>query len=172
MQQMGLGNNIRLTLDGGKTSYNLAKDMAVISDGGSRLSIAMPITALTPGRHTMEFAVADVCGNMATQTITFVVSSQDDIELQASAIAGSTGVDISLADATTPQLVHIRVTDINGNLVWSKTTDQLPCRWNLTNMQGRRVANGLYRIYASYDSQQGQGGSNLLHYVVLPTTGN
>ncbi len=172
MQQMGLGNNIRLTLDGGKTSYNLAKDMAVISDGGSRLSIAMPITALTPGRHTMEFAVADVCGNMATQTITFVVSSQDDIELQASAIAGSTAVDISLADATTPQLVHIRVTDINGNLVWSKTTDQLPCRWNLTNMQGRRVANGLYRIYASYDSQQGQGGSNLLHYVVLPTTGN
>ena len=173
-QQLGMGRNMRLTMDGGKTSYNLAKNMATVSDEGRLMTIAMPLTGLTAGQHTLDFTVTDVCGNAATQSITFVVNSQNDLTLIASDIASSTELKIDLgayALNNTPT-VNVRVTDINGNLVWSKQTSSFPCTWNLRNNRGQRVSNGLYRIYGSYSGDEGYGGSNLINFVVLPAVSN
>lgn len=169
-QQLAMGRNMRLTIDGGKTSYNLAKNLATVTDEGRALSITMPLEGLTPGRHTLDFMVSDVCGNATTQSITFVVSSLNDLSLQTSDIASSNKVDISLGTFTLNQIpeVHVKVTDINGNLVWDTLTSSFPCTWNLTNKRGQRVANGLYRIYGNYTSEEGYGGSNLINFVVLP----
>ena len=169
-QQLGMGRNMKLTLDGGKTSYNLAKDLAVVSNGGKQLDIALPLSGLSAGQHTLTFHVSDVCGNATSHIITFVVSSQANLSLEASDIASSSKVDIDLAAFALSEVptVNLKVTDIHGNLVWSKQTNNFPCTWNLTDKQGHRVSNGLYRIYASYSNNQGYGGSNLINFVVLP----
>ncbi|MBR5728503.1 MAG: type IX secretion system sortase PorU [Muribaculaceae bacterium] len=173
-QQLSMGRSMRLTLDGGKTSYNLAKDLAKVSNEGRKLDIAMPLNSLTAGRHTLDFTVSDVCGNTTTQHINFVVSSQSNLRLQASDIANSNEVSIDLTDfsLTNPPLVNLRVTDINGNLVWSKQTDTFPCTWNLKNNTGQRVPDGLYHIYGNYSNGEGYGGSNLIDFVVLPALSN
>lgn len=173
-QQLGMGRNMRLTMDNGKTSYNLAKNLATVSDEGRLMTIAMPLTGLTAGRHTLEFTVSDVCGNVATQTIAFVVSSQNDLTLIASDIASSTELQIDLGEFTlnNDPAVNLRITDIHGNLVWSKQTSTFPCTWNLRNNRGQRVANGLYRVYGSYSNDEGYGGSNLINFVVLPAVSN
>lgn len=169
-QQLGMGRNMRLTIDGGKTSYNLAKDLAKVSNEGRQLDIAMPLNGLTAGRHSLEFTVMDVCGNTVTQHIDFVVSSQNDLRLLASDIAASNEVSIDLADfsLTSTPTVSIHITDLNGNLVWSKQTNTFPCVWNLKNNAGSRVPNGLYHIYGNYSNDEGYGGSNRIDFVVLP----
>ena len=173
-QQLSMGRSMRLTLDGGKTSYNLAKDLAKVSNEGRQLDIAMPLNGLTAGRHTLDFTVSDVCGNMTTQHINFVVSSQSNLRLQASDIANSNEVSIDLTDfaLTNPPMVNLRVTDINGNLIWSKQTNTFPCTWDLKNNTGQRVPDGLYHIYGNYSNDEGYGGSNLIDFVVLPALSN
>lgn len=173
-QQLSMGRSMRLSLDGGKTSYNLAKDLAKVSNEGRQLDIAMPLNGLTAGRHTLDFTVSDVCGNTTTQHIDFVVSSQNDLRLQVSDIANSNEVSIDLTDfsLTDPPLVHLHVTDINGNLVWSKETNMFPCTWDLKNNSGQRVSDGLYHIYGNYTNDEGYGGSNLIDFFVLPPLSN
>ena len=169
-QQQAMGCGIKLTLDGGKATYNLAKNLARVTDEGRRIDIAMPLTGLTVGQHTLDFTVADVCGNTTSQRITFVVSTQSDLRLTASDIAASDHVTIDLADYTLSSMpsVNLRVTDLDGNLVWSRTTSTFPCTWALTDNAGTRVPNGLYRIYANYTATEGYGGSNLIDFIVLP----
>ena len=173
-QQLGMGRNMRLTLDGGKTSYNLAKDLAKVSNEGRQLDIAIPINGLTAGQHTLDFTVSDVCGNMTTQRITFVVSSQNDLRLQASDIASSDEVSIDLTEFALSSIptINLHITDMNGNIIWSKQTNTFPCTWNLKNNAGQRVPNGLYHIYGNYVCDEGYGGSNLIDFVVLPAMSN
>ncbi len=173
-QQLGMGRNMRLTLDGGKTSYNLAKDLAKVSNEGRQLDIAIPINGLTAGQHTLDFTVSDVCGNMTTQRITFVVSSQNDLRLQASDIASSDEVSIDLTEFALSSIptINLHITDMNGNIIWSKQTNTFPCTWNLKNNAGQRVPNGLYHIYGNYVCDEGYGGSNLIDFVVLPALSN
>ncbi len=170
-QQLSMGRSMRLTLDSGKTSYNLAKDLAKVSNEGRTLEIAMPLNGLTAGHHTLDFTISDVCGNIATKRINFVVSSQNDLLLRASDIASSDEVSIDLTDfaLSNPPQVNIHVTDMYGNLVWSKQTNAFPCTWDLKDNTGKRVSNGLYHIYGNYTSDEGYGGSNLIDFVVLPT---
>lgn len=173
-QQLGLGNNMRLTLDGGKNSFNIVKNHATVTDEGRTMNISYPLSELTPGQHTLDFTVMDVCGNSASQSISFIVSGNDDITLTTSEIASSTAVDINLSEANlvnTPT-VDIKVTDLSGNLIWSKTTDTFPCTWNLTDLSGQRVKSGIYRIYGNYMSEGYYGGSNLIDFVVLSPLGN
>lgn len=169
-QQQSMGRSMRLTLDGGKTSYNLAKDLAKVSNEGRTLEISMPLNGLTAGNHTLDFTISDVCGNSTTRSINFVVSSQNDLHLQASDIANSNEVSIDLTEfvLSSAPLVTIHITDLNGNLVWSKQTNAFPCTWNLKDNSGKRVPNGLYHIYGNYSCDEGYGGSNLIDFVVLP----
>ena len=169
-QRVSLGSNMRVTLDGGMMSYYLTKDLATVTDEGRALAITMPLHGLLPGQHTLQFTVSDVCGNTTTQAITFVVSSQKDLKLIASDVASAETLQIDLGhfDLLNQPLVTLHVTDINGNLVWSKQTATFPCTWDLKDKQGRRVANGVYRIYGNYSNDEGTGGSNLIHFVALP----
>ncbi len=169
VQQQPLGQGMTLRLDNGKTSYNLVKNHVTLADEGRTMTIAMPLTELTAGRHTLDFSVADVCGNRTSHSISFVVTSCNDIALAATEQASYEQAEIDLvayALNETPS-VNVKVTNTKGELVWSTSTSTFPCTWNLTDNQGQRVAPGLYKIHGNYENNEGYGGSNIINFVVL-----
>ena len=169
IQQQAMGQGMTLRLDGGKKTYNLVKNHATLSDEGRTLDIAMPLNGLTAGRHTLDFTVADVCGNRTSHSISFVVASSNDITLAATERSSWENAEIDLTAFTLNEVpdVNVKVTDLKGNLVWSQTTNSFPLTWDLTDMSGNRVKPGLYKIHGNYESPEGYGGTNIVNFVVL-----
>lgn len=169
IQQQAMGQGMTLRLDSGKKTYNLVKNHATLSDEGRTLDIAMPLNGLTAGRHTLDFTVADVCGNRTSHSISFVVASSNDITLAATERSSWENAEIDLTAFTLNEVpdVNVKVTDLKGNLVWSQTTNSFPLTWDLTDMSGNRVKPGLYKIHGNYESPEGYGGTNIVNFVVL-----
>ena len=163
------GATMRLTLDGNKVTYYTVKDFALCSDGGRQLNVAFPLTALTPGRHSLTYSVQDMCGNEATKTITFVVGSACDITLDVAERPASTQVTFSIArnNLSSSPDVTLKVTDAQGRLVWSTTTNQFPYTWDLTDNNGQRVAPGLYKFFGTYRAGIEHGGTTINELVVI-----
>lgn len=168
-QQVGFGRSMRLTMDGGQLSYHTIKNLTKVSDEGRKLTIAMPLTAMPPGNHTLEFMVQDACGNTATQSISFIVNEGNALSLATSEVASSSSVQIDLTSFLQNDVptVNLKITDMDGNLVWKKQTASFPCIWNLTNTNGARVKAGLYHIYGTCSNDSNYGGSNMIDFVVL-----
>ncbi|MBO7608844.1 MAG: type IX secretion system sortase PorU [Muribaculaceae bacterium] len=161
--------DMKLVLDNGSQTYYLVKDYARISDGGKRIDISMPINDLTPGRHSLYYLVCDVAGNFVTKTIDFVVEQPTNIELAVSEVAATQKATFYVAKnalAELPELT-IKVTDVVGNIVWQNTTSSFPYEWNLTGLDGTRVANGVYRFWATYDDDTYYGGTPKSDLIVI-----
>lgn len=167
-QAMSLGNNMRLTLDGGKSSYYLVNDYAVVSNEGHEMNLAFPLTNITPGQHTLSYTIHDMAGNATSRSISFIVGNVNQIELAVEELPAVNSATINVASstmATTPQL-NITVTDILGNLVWKGNTTSLPITWNLNDMTGKRVKGGVYKMWGNYETSNGFGGTNVTQIVV------
>ncbi len=163
------GATMRLTLDVNKSTFYTVKDYARCSDGGRQMDIAFPLYGLTPGRHSLTFRMQDMCGNEAQQTITFVVGNIDGLALDVAERPASHHATINIARndlGTTPE-VALKVTDAQGRLVWTTTTNQFPVSWDLTDATGRRVPAGLYKYYGSYRSGSTHGGTAINDIVVI-----
>ena len=174
IQQQALGQGMTLQLDNGKTSYHLIKNHAQLSDEGRSLDIAMPLTDLTPGRHTLDFSVADICGNRSNHSIEFVVTSCNDITIEATERSSCEQAEIDLTgfSLTEAPSVNLKVTNIKGELVWTQNVNSFPYTWNLTDMRGERVKPGLYKIHGNYENEEGYGGTNIVNFVVLNPLNN
>lgn len=174
IQQQPLGQGMTLKIDNGKTSYHLIKNYAQLNDEGQSLNIAMPLTGLTPGRHTLDFSVADICGNRSSHSIEFVVTSCNDITIEATERSSYEHAEINLTafSSTDSPSVNLKVTNIKGELVWAQHVNSFPYTWNLTDMRGERVKPGLYKIHGSYENEEGYGGTNIVNFVVLNPLNN
>lgn len=160
---------MKLVLDGGAKSYYLVKNFATISDNGKRVTLSMPVTGLNPGRHTLTFSVMDVAGNSSSKTIDFIVEQPTNVVLAVDEIAATDKATFVIAKNNLSELpeLTIKVTDVAGNIVWQKTTSSFPCEWNLTGTNGRRVANGVYRYWATYDDDVYYGGTPKSDLVIV-----
>lgn len=169
VQGQSMGTGLRLKLDGGKTTFNNVKSYATVSNGGKSLSIAMPITGLTPGHHTLDFTVSDACGNQASRSISFVVKGNTDLTIACAERSSNEYAEISLTShslsAAPP--VNMKVTNLKGETVWASTISSFPMTWNLTDSNGDRVEPGLYKIHGNYCNEEGYGGTNIINFVVL-----
>ena len=67
---------------------------------------------------------------------------------------------------TSPE-VTLKVTDAQGNLVWTTTTSTFPCTWDLKNKQGQRVPAGLYKYYGTYVAGDQYGGTDIQPLIVV-----
>lgn len=164
-----VGNTMKLLLDGGKTVYSLVKNSAVASNEGRNLDITFPLNTLAEGNHTLSFTVFDAAGHSATRTISFVVTSSNDITLNVQEAPASKVATFDIADhklATTPN-VNIKVTDAQGNIVWNKKTSSFPAIWDLTDAQGNRVKPGLYKFFGNYDNGTNYGGTNIGDLIII-----
>lgn len=167
-QSMSLGNNMRLVLDGGKSSYYLVNNFATVSNGGKDLDVAFPLTGLATGQHTLSYTVHDMAGNATTRSISFIVGNVDNVVLGVEEVPATTSATITAATTTsTTPTVNVIVTDVLGNLVWKTATSSFPLQWNLTDMSGKRVKGGVYKIFGNYNEGNLYGGTNVTQVVVV-----
>lgn len=170
-----IGDMMKLLLDGGKTSYNNVKEFASAIDDGQSLSVRFPLENLSEGPHTLTFTVFDVAGNSATRTISFAVGQTSNLTISAEELTAVESARISLDSdklSSTPEAC-IKVTDAQGHIVWKTNTSTGSTVWPLTDMNGQRVAPGLYKFYATYDNGTEYGGTNIGDIIVIePLTGN
>lgn len=168
-QITSVGNSMKLLLDGGKTSYTLIKESAVATDGGRELELVFPIEGLSEGLHTLTFTVFDAAGNSGSHTISFFVAPESNVEFTQVNAPAVESVSLDIAKSTlpaTPSMI-IKVTDAQGNLVWSQATDNFPASWNLTDMAGNRVKAGVYKYFGTYNDGTTYGGTAINDVIVI-----
>ena len=166
-QSMAIGNTMSLILDGGKTSYPYISNYSTLSDEGKNLAIEFPMD-LQEGRHTLQYTVYDAAGNKATETISFLVGNDSQLDLTVAeepAVTEAT-FDVSTTLANIPE-VTIKVLDNVGNLVWSTTTANFPFTWNLVGNDGNRVPAGVYKFFGTYKGSNNYGGTEIGHIIVI-----
>lgn len=166
-QQMAVGNTMSLILDGGKTTYPYINNYSTLSDEGKALAIEFPME-LSEGRHTLQYTVYDAAGNKATETISFLVGNDSQLDLTVAeepAVTEAT-FDVSTTLSNVPE-VTIKVLDNVGNLVWSTTTANFPYSWDLVGNDGNRVPAGVYKFYGTYKGSNTYGGTEIGHIIVI-----
>lgn len=166
-QASAVGNTMNLILDGGKTTFPYVINYSTLSNEGKELAIEFPMD-LQEGRHSLQFNVYDAAGNKATQTISFVVGNESQINMT---VAEEPAVNEATFDVTTslsaiPQ-VTIKVLDNVGNLVWNTTTSNFPFTWDLNDNNGQRVPAGVYKFYGTYLNNNTYGGTPIGHIIVI-----
>lgn len=168
-QTESVASGVSLALDGGAVTYDEAQRFATVSDGGRNLDLALPLSGLTQGRHTLTITVVDVAGNTASQSISFVVGSESKLTLASMEYAADKQATFEAAESSLGgnSQVTVKVTDATGKLVWSKTGSTLPLTWNLKDNDGKRVAPGLYRYYGTYIDGNVAGGTPISTLIVI-----
>ncbi|MCQ2287978.1 MAG: type IX secretion system sortase PorU [Muribaculaceae bacterium] len=161
-----VGGAMKLMLDGGKSTYYLVKNYATTCDEGRQLSVAFPLEGINPGVHTLTFTVFDVAGHSATRTISFIVGETNTLTLTALETPAVDKATFSISGDTTPT-VNLKVTDAQGNLVWTKTTATFPLTWDLKDNAGNRVKPGLYKFFGNFDDGTNYGGTNIGDLIVI-----
>lgn len=56
----------------------------------------------------------------------------------------------------------VKITDVAGNLIWETKSEGGQVEWNLTSINGQRVASGVYMIYCSTADGEIKGSTKLL----------
>ncbi len=163
-----MGNSMKLLLDG-NTSYITAMNSAIVSNNGKQIDLHYPLSDLPTGRHELTFTVYDMAGNTSSKTIEFTVDQTSTLVLEAADNFASQSATFNVTETSLKQTpeVTIKVTDAVGNLVWSKTTSTFPCTWNLKGNDGNRVANGAYRYWCTFDTDDYYGGSPMRNLIVI-----
>lgn len=165
----GTSGSMKLVLDNGSESLFLIKNCGTLSNGGKYLDVVMPMSGMQAGNHTLTFTLQDVAGNVATKFIDFKVAETPSVELAVAELPATNQATFNVAKNALPVLpeLTIKVTDATGKIVWQKTASQFPCTWNLTGLDGKRVPNGVYRFWGTYDDESYYGGTSKRDLIVV-----
>lgn len=152
----GIGRLMSIRLDGKESFTDAASYFTPLSDGTPGGTIAYPLEGIADGHHTLTLTVFDTSGNMARETIEFVVDSQlspEIFDIYTDATPASVEVNFYLSHNRPDARLTVcfSVYNLMGHLVWSSTvTDRsdmftsAPVKWNLTDRAGNRVSRGIY----------------------------
>lgn len=163
-----IGKQITLLLDG-TTFYDEVRSFTTYGNNGASMTMAMPITSLAEGQHTLKITLYDAAGNSTSQTISFiVVNATSNAELTVDKAIATDKVTFSLTHnfATNPT-VKIFVTDHNNHVVWSKAVDTLDCEWNLTDNDGNRLPAGVYQFFGTATTSSQSAGTPISRLTIL-----
>ena len=163
-----IGKQLTLLLNGTKYNYEV-RAFTTIGDNGASMSLAMPVTSLAEGEHTLKITIHDAAGNSSSQTISFiVVKAQVDAELTVDKTIATDKVTFTLSHkfATEPS-VKIYVTDHSNRVVWSKTVDALEYEWDLTDNQGNRLPAGVYQFFGTATTAGQSAGTPISQLTIL-----
>ena len=168
-QSLAIGNSLEITLDGGARSFAEARNIATVCNEGRSIAVELPISDLSCGSHTLTLAASDAAGNRTSHTIDFVVEESENVALitanaadarteAAFAISHTLGADAEVA---------VTVTDAMHRTVWTTTTTEPECKWNLVGLDGSRVAPGRYTYHCTVRNATGYAASAPATLVVL-----
>lgn len=157
----GIGHQISLKLDGGKSYTDVAQYYTPYADGSPGGTIAYPLTDLPEGAHELRLRVWDGSANSANSTIYFRVSDSAtptiyDIYTDANPASVEANFYLSYDRPAAEVEVTLNIYNLLGHKVWSTTRTGrgdmvmgFPINWDLTDLNGRRVSRGIYLYQAS-----------------------
>jgi len=164
----GLERSVKLTLDGSVTVPTAAASGRIGRDGLVYFDIPFPGSSV--GKHTISLEVANNVGVKASVQVDFVVGQQ----ALAATLAHDRGetavardnIEFTLdgADSASARLL---IVDRSGRTVLSVSSCSFPYRWNLSDSEGRRVPDGLYRAWVLLDSGSAVGSTQAVYFTVL-----
>ncbi len=162
----GVGHTMTLQLDG-KTSYTDVSNYFTPDMGSLSGTIAYPFEDLQEGRHTLRLRVWDTQGNLAEQTIDFVVS--DDVDpviyrVYTDSSPASTEANFYVSHNRPDQMMtfSVEVFNLMGRKLWESSATgisdmytSVPVTWDLCDSAGRRVQRGIYLFRATITESDG-----------------
>lgn len=152
----GVGHQMTLTLDGGRTFTDVANYYTPFSDGTPGGDIAYPFDNLAPGLHTLRLRVWDTAPNAAEAELSFTVEAElapaiHEVYTDANPARDHANFYVTHDRPDQSLTVTIEVYDLMGRPVWSNTRkgrsnmfQSAPVAWDLRNTAGHRVPRGLY----------------------------
>lgn len=168
LSMAGIGHQMTMWLDGAEKSYNdVSQFYTPASDGSPSGTIAYQLENLTDGEHSLRLRVWDTAANPAEQTIYFQVENglpakAFDVYTDRNPASAETNFYISHNRPDAMVEVTISIYDIMGRLVWTSVQSgrsdlftTFPITWNLTDMAGRRVQQGIYVYRATIKGEDG-----------------
>lgn len=167
-QSQTIGKQISLLLDG-TTQYDEIKGYATPGNNGASLSVAMPLTSIGEGQHTAKITAFDAAGNSVSREISFiVVPANVSATLTADAEIATEKVCFTLSHnfASAPTM-KIYVMNALNEVVWSKTTSDTTCEWNLTDTDGKRLPAGVYRYFGTLHTDKQNAGTKMSQITIL-----
>lgn len=143
-----VGPTCRISID--NTMNYPVVGTAMTNNGDGSVNIEYPFTSLSDGRHSLTLYISDNSGNSASRTIEFVINNTGAnatlaIEEQPARIQATISLNHSFTDTPTGRLI---IEDAEGNTVFSRADVSFPFEWDLTDMSGNLVKDGIYRAYA------------------------
>ncbi len=175
-----IGHDMMLIVDGNTAlSFNLNSyyEQTVGTDGEGIVSYSLP--TLTPGLHSAEFKVWDICNNSTTRTFTFEVKEgikPSLLELTASPSPAREEVTFHLMHNRPGSrlTVGIMVYDIAGRLVWkheesgaSELFRSYTVSWDLSNNRGGRLRPGVYIYRAAISCEGSKEATDAKKLIIL-----
>ena len=161
------GSNATLVLDNVKTYPRISSAIESHADGSS--SIAFAVTQVEDGKHTLTLSVSDNSGNRISRDINFVVinrSAQATLTVDNTPARTEATFDINHNFLSEPS-GRLVIEDAEGNAIFSKTGCSFPYTWNLTDNNGKKVADGNYKASAILNGDKQYGATQKIDVIVI-----
>lgn len=161
-----LGRSASLMLDGSRSFTDVALVLESDSRGGA--SVCLPLSDISDGPHTLVLKVTNYAGQSIERTIRFtVVNTVADARLSVEEYPASSQATIGLEHSLSGDVYgRIVVKDGNGKVVFTREDVQYPYTWDLRDVSGHAVADGLYRV-ETYITDGARYGSAIPAEVVV-----
>lgn len=137
--------SLYMSIDGGNAKYDL-NGYITISDSGKRVHLAYPVTNLSDGVHAIRLTASDANEQHASRSFNVRVGNTAQAAPLILDTPGPARESVTLraegeADMET---CEVRVLDAMGQVVFIRPMTNNSLEWNLTDMKGNRVPDGVY----------------------------
>ncbi|MCH5246366.1 MAG: type IX secretion system sortase PorU, partial [Muribaculaceae bacterium] len=147
-----IGGATRLVLDGNHTYADVTGAMSYNSDGS--ITLSYNLSGMAEGKHNLELMVTDNAGNHATRNLSFVTMNNVAVNLIADTYVARESVELSLDHNLNVEdfTGRIYVETASGETVFTKDECSFPFEWDVKDNNGKPLADGTYRVYATVKS--------------------
>jgi hypothetical protein len=161
----GIGTSSSLCIDDVRNVTNLVPSITTDADGLCTLQTS--VSGLSEGYHTITLTVVNNAGLVARQSIDVIVVTRNlEATLSVDEQPARTSATINL-EGVSVQTGKIRVSDIEGNTVFSASNVTFPYTWNLRDNKNQPVANGRYNVSALISNDSYYGHTPAAEIIVL-----
>ena len=165
MGNTGVRNKLNIILDG-RTSYPALQN-SISYDSTGIAHIQLELTNLAFGPHTLQLIVPNNAGEVSIDYLNFNVCNQ---ALTGELILDSDGPvrDKAVFDIdTSSQARRLIITRADGETVASVCAPSFPYTWNLKDLNGKTVDDGLYRAWVILESDLARGSTPAVDVTVI-----
>lgn len=165
-----IGRRMTMSLDG-RVSLHNAGDYVSMGDDGT-VTVEMPLSKLSPGRHSLTLVAYSASGASAERTIGFICcESSASLRLSVGERPATKVATISLShDFTGTPDCRLIIENDRGETVFSREGCVFPYEWRLVTSDGRKADDGLYRAFVTATDGLERGSSDKIEIVVIGDT--